>query len=360
MSALLVFDDVIHGTSDVYTSSRHNLALGELEVYTIHVVVEPIPSTDMSTFTLQVETGSDGRNWVEKNPTAEINAVSMTEGATRTASASDLGARQSGAMARLRIALGGGPATPAAHAQVFVSGRRAPKIVPAKFPDCEMWLRADMGIELESAANRVVSSWRDMTMRGHTCTQSTSSRRPSVRTNAINDLPSVYFDASSAGTEKYFSLSTSLSGLTAAHAFLVAKNIAATAPSAARSGLWRLGGSASASAFTATDGQIYDDFGSNTRYTEGSPAATVTNAFCYEVRATSSAWNSYLNGTAQSSSGSNTVAWSGTPELGGNSASGVYYDGHVAEVIVYKRVLEAYERRALVDYLNARYALGMT
>jgi len=85
---------------------------------------------------------------------------------------------------------------------------------------------------------------------------------------------------------------------------------------------------------------------------------TITNPFVYEVKATGSGWNSFLNGTSQFSNGTNTVAWSSALELGGNSASGVFFDGHVAELALYDHVLTAGERQALISYFNSRYALG--
>jgi hypothetical protein len=86
---------------------------------------------------------------------------------------------------------------------------------------------------------------------------------------------------------------------------------------------------------------------------------SITNPYCYEVQATSSGWASFLNGAAQFSNPANTVAWPGTLELGGNLVGGVFFDGHLAEVLLFDHVLESGERNALVAYLNQRYALGM-
>lgn len=356
---LLAFDDVVYGTSAVYSSSMHHAALGAMEACSLEAVVDPVPGTTVSTTTVQLETSADGRHWTPKNLVAEIDAASTTEGATRTPVGTDLDMRPGGGLARLRVQLGGGPETPVAHVRVYVRPGRDPGIVPARFPNCELWLRADLGIEL-TAGTPTVASWRDMSLAGRSASQSTATRRPAYNTSPINGMPSLYFDASSGGAERYMSLAGSFSGLSAVHAFLVARNVSAAPPSAARSGLWRLGGSGSPSNFPATDGLLYDDVGSSARYNQGAAPATLTSPFCYEVRATSSGWQSFINGGAQSSSGTNTVAWSGTLELGANTASGVFYDGHVAELILYGRVLATAERTALVAYLNARYALGMS
>lgn len=351
---IVAFDDFVHGAGIFYSSSFLNGLLGELEGYAIEAVAEGMPGVSNGTLSIQLETSGDGRNWSNKNPTAEIGGLSVSAASESTAFGYDVNVRPGAALVRLRLDFSGAGTL---GARIVVSVRAAPdpKFCPARTAGCNLWLRADRGVSIVSGA---VSSWKDGSVAGHDASQSTSSRQPAYAQSLINGMPTLFFDASSAGSEKILSIIGSLS-LSAGNVFLVGKSVNAVPPTSARTGLWRLGAGGSPVAFPFVDGIVYDDLGSNTRYTCGPPVASITTGYCYEVRATSGSWNSYLNGTAQFSNGTNTVAWSGTLELGGNSASGVYYDGHLAEVLLYDHVLQTWERDPLVRYLNARYALSM-
>jgi hypothetical protein len=230
---------------------------------------------------------------------------------------------------------------------------RSRSFVPTDIAGCEMWLRSDLGVTLSSGN---VSTWKDQSGSGHDCTQGTSTRQPAYNTLTINGIPTLFFDASTAGSEKIFSMAGSLAALTGGHIFFIAKSVNTLPPAQSRTGIYNLGGSAFASHFPYLDNNIYDSFGSNTRYTEGLPVVNITNPFRYEVQASSSAWNSFINDAAQFSSNTNTVAWSATLEIGGNTGVGVYYDGYVAEILLYSRVLAGDELARVKQYLRRRYA----
>jgi len=352
---IVAFDDYVYGTASVYSSSFLHAILGEREAYSLQAVVDPLPGTPNGTITVQLETSGDGRNWVAKNQTAEISAAIAATVET-IAFGYDANVRPGLALVRLNVALTGSPGTPAAHVQVFVTRRQDPKFVPARIPGCNAWLRADLGVTLAGSS---VTAWSDASGRGHDATQGTATRQPQYNQSPINGMPTIFFDASTVGSEKILSMGGGLS-LTSAHAFLVAKNISAIPPTSARSGLWRLGNSGSASELPFTDGTIYDDLGSNTRYVTGAPVVTLTNPFVYEVRAIAGNWKSLINGTAQFTNVTNTVAWSATLELGGNSGAGVFYDGHIGEFMLFDHVLTDAERRSIISYINSRYTLSIT
>jgi hypothetical protein len=231
---------------------------------------------------------------------------------------------------------------------------RSRSFVPTDIAGCEVWLRSDLGLTFNSGN---VSTWKDQSGQGHDCSQGTSTRQPAYNVSPINGIPTLFFDASTAGSEKIFSMAGSLAGLTAGHVFFVAKSVNALPPAQSRTGIWNLGGAATASHLPYLDSIVYDSFGSNTRYTEGAAVVTITNPFYYEVRASSSSWNSFMNGISQFSTTPNTVAWSGTLELGGNSPVGVFYDGHLAELLIYSRVLAGDDLARVQQYIKRRYAL---
>jgi hypothetical protein len=203
----------------------------------------------------------------------------------------------------------------------------------------------------------LVRTWNDVSGAGHDASQATGARQPTYNARSINGQPTVFFDASVPGAERIMSLAGSLS-LSAAHVFFVAQSVSAVPPAAARSGIWHFGTSGLTSHLPYIDSIIYDDFASNARYTCGAPVAAITSPYCYEVQA-SSVWASFINGVSQFTNTPNTVAWAGSPELGGNTGTGIFFDGHLAELILYDHVLQSGERDAIVFYLNQRYALGM-
>src|SRR3989442_9308533 len=98
---LLAFEDIIHGTANVYSSSFVELRLAASEAYAIQAVVEGIASVE--TTTVQLETSGDGRNWVNKNPTPEIDTVSTPAGQTTAAFGYDAGNFPALALVRVRI-----------------------------------------------------------------------------------------------------------------------------------------------------------------------------------------------------------------------------------------------------------------
>jgi len=354
---IVAFDDFIHGSGTFYTSSFFNTLLGEADAYAIEATAEGADGSPTTSLAIQLETSGDGRNWSNKNPTAEIS-TSVTANGKTVATASDMNVRPAVALVRLRIDVSAVVGTPALNLRVHVRPARDSGFSPARLHGCNLWLRADIGVDF-APGSTTIGSWRDGSGAGHDATQATTVRQPAYNATLINGMPTVFFDASSAGSEKIFSLAGSLS-LTAGHALLVGQSTSLTPPVAARTGLWHLGGgSPSATSFPFTDGLINDDFGSSTRYACGAPVVSITTPYCYEVQATSSSWASFFNGAAQFSNPTNTVAWPGTLELGGNLAAGVFFDGHLAEVLLFDHVLESGERNALVAYLNQRYALGM-
>ena len=109
-----------------------------------------------------------------------------------------------------------------------------------------------------------------------------------------------------------------------------------------------------------TDGVIYDDGGGATRYTCGTPAVPLDRAQVYEVQNQAGSWQNLLNGKPQFQSFTNTVGSGAASPLIGQSPgmTNVYYNGDIAEIVFYNRILSPNERALLINYLNGRYGLG--
>ena len=119
---VLAFDDVVQGTSAVYTVPGLDSTLGSVESLSICAVASQAGGTS-PTLTVQVEQGPDERRWENRNATAEINGVSLATTAENVETANDgdpTGATRL-AFARLRIQLGG--TDPQAHLKIWVTGR---------------------------------------------------------------------------------------------------------------------------------------------------------------------------------------------------------------------------------------------
>lgn len=348
--AVLAFDDFIYGTSAVYSSSFLDGPLAQLESYSIQATVDPF---SQNTLTIQLETSPDGRHWIPKNPGVPEISVSFGTGATVSSFGEDVGARPALALVRLRIQLSGSGGV---RVRVYVREGPSARFTPLALAP-RAWLRADLGIRLDGAGG--VSSWRDMTANGFDATQGTSTRRPSLATTSqlVGGQPAVYFDASSSGSEKIMSMAGSLAGFTAGHAFVVFQRSVQPPPSALRAGFWRLGTSGLDTQVPDINGDIQDDTGSTTRRNLGTAPSMTSSAHCFEARSAASAWSAYLNGQSLGSSGTNTVGFSATPDIGGDWNVVSFYDGAIAEIILFDRILVANERGRLVQYLKARYLM---
>lgn len=351
---ILAFDDIINGDSPVYSANYLDDVLAELESYTLEVIADRIGSTE--NITVQLETSADGRNWVEKNP-GQPEVLANTSAAHAVFSGIDIGVRPALAFVRLRLKL-----DEAGSAKVRVHVREGPDagFLPMSLAGCRAWLRADLGVTAD--ANLNVSSWRDLTGHGFDATQATSTRQPLVATGAtlVGGRPAVVFDASTAGQEKILTLGASLAGLASGHVFVIHKRASQTPGTAARAGFWTMGSSADAAHVPYTDSKVWDDCGATVRKDCGALTATLTSPSCYEVRSASGAWQNLINGTSQFSTATNTVGFASAPALGGNASVGSYFDGAIAELVVYDRVLSANERAVLVAYFKGRYLFSMT
>jgi hypothetical protein len=171
---IVAFDDIVHGTSNVYSSSFVDLALGELESLALQVVAEPL-TTPSDNITVQIETSADGRNWVSKNSSAEV--FLLTPGATTSSTvAFDPGLRPSLGLVRLRVQLGGS-STCGAKIIIYVREGPNPGFLPPRLPGCRLWLRSDLGVTLVGAGTNV-GGWADQSGNGNDASQATTINQP--------------------------------------------------------------------------------------------------------------------------------------------------------------------------------------
>ena len=235
-------------------------------------------------------------------------------------------------------------------------------MVPTQLAGCVTWLRADLGVTL-SLGN--VTTWADQSGKGNDAVAPGGREPPyNVAGHQIGGQPTLFFDPTGgAGTEKLLQLPPGAFGaLTAMHAFVVHRRVAATESIASRTGFWHIGtDNTTAETMPGTDLHVRDGAASLVTYDTGTPPKVPLNqSQVYEVQATSGSWSNALNGIPQGSSVTNTPAFYATPLLGGNTqvVPFNFYYGDWAEVIVFNRILSVSERGLLINYLNGRYGLG--
>ena len=128
----LVFDEVVAGTTSVYTDPKWNTIFGAAEKLVIEAVVDNVTTASGSaTITAFIEHSADNLHFQQKNGTGgsnpEVQITGMSAGSTYVkvgtdpTSASNPGI-PSAAFARLNIALSVAT-TPQAHVKIWVTGR---------------------------------------------------------------------------------------------------------------------------------------------------------------------------------------------------------------------------------------------
>lgn len=232
---------------------------------------------------------------------------------------------------------------------------------PDSISGLAQWLKADDGLFTDTALTTPVSSdgdavagWQDKSGNGRHMTQATSGNRPLYKTGILNSLPVVRFDGANdvlAGAN--------LSALSAAEVFIVVKTGQADPPaSGAGTGLWHYGTDSQATHFPYSDGNVYDNFGTNSRKGVGNPTPSLASFRLYSVVTKSGGWTARIDGTQVFTTASNTVGFRSSCELGsGLSGAGPAFSGDVAELILYGTELSGGDRDIVESYIAAKFGL---
>lgn len=123
---ILLFDSDIEGTGAIYSSPDTVEALGAAAARRIWGLVSNVSGTS-PTLTVELEEANDvgdSRYWAVDAPTPVVNAASLSATAVTVVSGYDNAALADGALARVRIQLGG-TGNPQAHVTLWSTGRSA-------------------------------------------------------------------------------------------------------------------------------------------------------------------------------------------------------------------------------------------
>ncbi len=240
-----------------------------------------------------------------------------------------------------------GASTPSAEASAATLANG--NVVPLSA--AQLWLRADAGTTLNGTNS--VASWADQSPNGFVLLQSNMSYQPKLVTNALKGEPALSFSGSlleTAGNVNVFQGNQSYT------VFLVTQS-GTSQPQYADILDSRIYGQAGG--FTIEqNGSTLNQFGfASNLVTLNSGTTQVVSTVNNSVGIT----QTYINGIQVASAAG--VMWS--PQVypftvGGftNASYSRYYNGKIAEVIIYSRALSDAERAAVESYLGQKYFLS--
>jgi hypothetical protein len=221
-----------------------------------------------------------------------------------------------------------------------------------------VWLKADNGV-ITSSGN--VTNWVNVANNANSAAQATSTAQPTLTASAINGQPAVSFN----GTSQFMQLSSSITGLTTAGAvYIVTKPTAVTA--GAR--FFDFGnGSTSNNIYmsepTNTGVSLYSYNGSSGSSITSSSGVTLNTAQLLEATLTflsgsTSTAALYTNSVQGATGVANATSTARTSNfIGTDFANSLFFQGQIAEIIVYDVGLAASTRYSIEGYLYAKYGI---
>lgn len=209
-----------------------------------------------------------------------------------------------------------------------------------------LWLRADCGVLTD--ANGYVTIWRDQSGLNRHAKESFAAyvnafNHSVVIADAIHGRPTINMEGRSA-----FDFGDGLTRMSHGEAFVFLRKNSASGDAA----LW----SDNSSAYPAADGTVREPFGWKLNYGHGtfSPSVLLTDYHLYEVSAGAS-WVARFNGAECYRVDGCAQNYFSEIEGIASSNSGYLFDGEVAEVLIYNRVLTDAERQSVEIYFANRY-----
>jgi hypothetical protein len=210
-----------------------------------------------------------------------------------------------------------------------------------------LWLRAGVGTHGAGP----LATWADQSGNGHDAVQATASHRPEVVLDEVNGQPVVRFD----GSDDRLDLSDPMNGATAGEIFIVARLKDFTR---GINGLAQFGGG---NGTTYTEGAMVDDFGINTGDSfPGPDGALLTAWHTYNASVTEDGEDLRFNGHLllhRPLPGFAPDVTFRSDAMLGTDVFDEYFNGDIAEVIVYDRVLSDDERAQVSAYLTIKYGV---
>jgi hypothetical protein len=225
-----------------------------------------------------------------------------------------------------------------------------------------LWLKADTGVTLSGSA---VTQWADQSGNVRNASQSNSTNRPVLVSNALNGKPAIRFD----GGNDFLSFTYPINGLNGVTMFLVSAARDADNPSGPQNAAvyWPETASWGATFLSAFQSKALARIGTgqtntNLSYTRPANIGTAYTRTSVKHDGANGTNVLYVNGVAVQTATGRLSALNGIQNngflgqgLGSTSTTNTYFNGDIVEVLVYSRALSEAERQQVEQYLQQKY-----
>lgn len=247
--------------------------------------------------------------------------------------------------------VGGVPSTVATS---YIQNDVNAKPVPAS--GLQLWLKGDFG-PLTSGSN--VTDWVDLSGAGNNAAQATGASQPTIVSSGINDFPSLSFDGSNDNLALSSGFGPNLT--TGVSIFAVLKPASSGTATFVTSG--NSGPNDQASMQTLNTQAQFDAYNGSTSSAVTTASSTLTVGkfqILSAVHDGSASASININGNATASGTvQNLLNTSRSLNyLGANNSLGTFWNGEIAELLVYSKGVSVSERAAIEAYLAAKYQLS--
>ncbi len=218
------------------------------------------------------------------------------------------------------------------------------------------WLKSDNGVTTSSSN---VTQWTDLTGNGNTFSQSNSSYQPTLTTGAVNGLPAITFN----GSSQYLVAPSGFANFTSgASMFIVTKPTSSvTSARFLDIGTGSTTNSFGVCEYSPSAYLLYSFNGSTGSSIQGT-LTTSQYQILEAIQNGSGTGSLYTNGTSVASGSVNNInnTTRSAPVIGAYTGGGTYYfQGQIAEILIYSTALSSTQRQAVENYLLSRYGLSI-
>jgi hypothetical protein len=229
--------------------------------------------------------------------------------------------------------------------------------IPQRSANLLSWLRADVGVTYDSSSSNEVSQWADQSANGYNGSQATSSNQPTIAFNAVSGLPAIVFSGS-----EFLQLPSGLADFTSGCSiFLVLNPTALTTNGTVLDlGNGALGNNLSIKESNTSGGAEFLALNGTTSSNLNSSSAVTVGVFqLLEVIYDGiSDAELFVNGTSLASSTTMQASIDITRAdnfIGQSGSGGNYFQGSIAEMLLYNTALTAIPRQSVEQYLMYKY-----
>lgn len=233
------------------------------------------------------------------------------------------------------------------HIAQYGASGGVPAFVPTDITGSRLWLKAD---SLALSDGTAVTTWTDSSGAGNDVTQSVAGSKPTYKAGIQNGQPVVRFDGSADHLIKASGAATMLAlpitiAVAAKRDTTDAFQKSYVGSVAGVEGQLQIQGVAGVNTIRSYYGTVLAD---------GIPG-TSWHVVVFTADAAGSA-NIYLNGAAPSSGATGTTIAAGDFGVA-TTAAGQFWDGDIAELLIYDTVLSTGNRDSVESYLGSKYGI---